>query len=96
MISLEFLYLDRRWSFGALLDFETYPVAFRQALETAAFDCAVVNEDVFSAAFNRDKTKTLLIVEPLYRTLRHSLNFLLIYCLLTFFGCKLGARPHKA
>ncbi len=73
---LELLYLDCRWSFGALLDFETDTIAFRKALITLAFDAAMVDKDIFSV-FSRDKSVTLLIVEPLYSTLRHFSDFLL-------------------
>ena len=33
-----------------------------------------MNEDVFAATFHRDESKTLLIVEPLYCTLRHDFS----------------------
>ncbi len=73
---LELLYFDCRWSFGALLDFETDTIAFLEAFETLTFDGAMMNKDIFSA-LNRDKSITLLIVEPLYCTLRHFSDFLL-------------------
>ena len=69
---LELLYFDRRWSFGALLDFKADTITFRKALKTLTFDGAMVNKDIFSAILNRDKSETLLIVEPLYSTLRHN------------------------
>jgi hypothetical protein len=70
-VQLELLYLDCRWSFGALLDFEADTISFLQAFEAGTLDGAMVNKDIFSA-FSRDKSVTLLIVEPLYSTLRHN------------------------
>jgi hypothetical protein len=67
---LDLLYLDCRWSFGALLDFETDTISFLEAFEARALNCAMVNKDVF-AVFSRDESVTLLVVEPLYRTFRH-------------------------
>ena len=68
---LELLYFDCRWSFGALLNFEADTIAFLQAFEAGTLDGAVVNKNIFSV-FNRDKSETLLIVEPLHSTLRHN------------------------
>ncbi len=69
---LEFFHPDRRRSLCALLDFEADSITFRQSLETFALYSAVMNEDVLAAAFDRDESETLLIVEPLYGTLRHN------------------------
>jgi hypothetical protein len=38
-----------------------------------------VNKDIFSATLYRNESVTLLIVEPLYSTLRHFSDFLLNY-----------------
>jgi hypothetical protein len=67
---LELLYFDCRWSFGALLNFEADTISFLEAFEAGTLDGAMVNKDIFSV-FNRNKSETLLIVEPLYSTLRH-------------------------
>ena len=75
-VQLELLYLDCRWSFGALLDFEADTITFRKALKTLTFDGAMMDKDIFSA-LNRNESVTLLIVEPLYRTLSHLFLFLL-------------------
>ncbi|SPF44048.1 hypothetical protein SBDP1_480031 [Syntrophobacter sp. SbD1] len=77
---LELLYPDRRWSFGALLNFETYTIAFLQAFEAGGFNGAMVNKNIFSATLNRDKSEALLIVEPLHSTLRHSFSNPSILC----------------
>lgn len=69
---LELLYFDRRWSFCALFNFEADKIAFLETLKTGTLDGAMVNKDIFSATLNRDKSETLLIVEPLYSTLRHN------------------------
>jgi hypothetical protein len=82
---LELLYFDSRWSFGALLNFEGDAITFRKALKTLAFDGAMVNKDIFAAILYRDKSVTLLIVEPLYSTLRHNSSnpfILLVWTLL--------------
>src|SRR5208283_6125324 len=45
----------------------------------------MVNKDIFAAILCRDKSVTLLIVEPLYSTLRHTLQilpYLLVWTLL--------------
>gem|GEM_PF-2305905 len=84
-VQLELLYLDCRWSFGALLDFEADTISFLQAFEAGTLDGAMVNKDIFSA-FSRDKSVTLLIVEPLYSTLRHNSShpfILLVWTLLS-------------
>jgi hypothetical protein len=73
---LELLYFDCRWSFGTLLNFEADTITFRKALKTLPLDGAMMNKDIFSA-LNRNKSVTLLIVEPLYSTLRHFSDFLL-------------------
>ena len=73
---LELLYFDCRWSFGALLNLEADTVAFRKAFKAGTLDAAMVNKDIFPV-FSRDKSVTLLIVEPLYSTLRHFSDFLL-------------------
>jgi hypothetical protein len=67
---LELPYFDCRWSFGALLNFEADTITFRKAFEAGSLDGAMVNKAIFSV-FSRDKAVTLLIVEPLYRTLPH-------------------------
>ncbi len=69
---LELLYFGCRWSFGALLNLEADTISFRKALKTFTFDGAMVNKDIFAAILYRNKSKTLLIVEPLYSTLRHN------------------------
>src|SRR5208282_5266061 len=68
---LELLNFDCRWSFGALLNFEADASTFRKALKTLTFDGTMVNKCIFSVV-RRDKSVTLLIVEPLYNTLRHN------------------------
>ncbi len=70
---LELFYLGRRWSFGALFNFEADTITFRKAPKTLTFDGAMVNKAIFSV-FSRDKSVTLLIVEPLYCTLRHNFS----------------------
>ena len=69
VIYLELLYLDCRRSFGALFNFKADTVTFLQAFEAGSFDGAMMNKDILSAIVNRDKSETLLIVEPLYCTL---------------------------
>lgn len=69
---LDLLYPDCRWSLGPLLNFKANAVAFLEAFKAVAFNGAMVNENVFSTAINRDKPETLLIVKPFYRTLLHS------------------------
>jgi hypothetical protein len=81
---LELLYLDCRWSFGALLNFEADTITFRKALKTLSLDGTMMDEDIFPA-LNRNKSVTLLIVEPLYCTLRHNSSnpfILLVWTLL--------------
>ena len=83
-VQLKLFYFCRRWSFGALLDFETDTISFRKAPKTLTLDGAMVNKAIFSV-FSRDKAITLLIVEPLYRTLRHNSSnpfILLVWTLL--------------
>jgi hypothetical protein len=49
-------------------------LAFFQALETVALDCAKMHEQI-RAAFLRDETKPFLVVKPLYGTvltIRHA------------------------
>jgi hypothetical protein len=82
---LELSYLDRRWSFGALFNFEADTISFGKALKTRTFDGAMVNKDIFAAIIYRDESETLLIVEPLYRTLRHNLSNPFISCLIEQF-----------
>jgi len=53
-----------------MLDFETDTVSFLKAPKAGALNSAMMNEDIL-AALDHDKSETLLIVEPLYRTLRH-------------------------
>lgn len=74
---LQLLHLDCRWSFCTLFNLEADEVTFLQAFETGALDCTVMNKDIFPTILNRDKSKTLLIIEPLYRTLCHFFEFLL-------------------
>jgi hypothetical protein len=69
---LELLYSYCRRSLGALFNFEADTITFRKALKTLTFDGAVVNKDIFAATLYRNKSETLLIVEPLYSTLRHN------------------------
>jgi len=73
---LEFLYFGCRWSFSALLNFKADTITFLQAFETLTLDGAMMHKDIFSA-LNRNKSVTLLIVEPLYSTLRHFSDSLL-------------------
>ncbi len=94
-VRLELLYLDCRWSFGALLDFETDKIAFLEAFEAGTLDGAMVNKDIFSATLNRDKPETLLIVEPLYRTLCHNSShpsILLVWTLLNASNINVKSR----
>src|SRR5208337_3144201 len=58
-------------------------ITFRKALKTLPFDGAMMNKDIFSA-LDRNKSVTLLIVEPLYCTLRHNSSnpFILLVCTL--------------
>jgi hypothetical protein len=88
---LELLHFGCRWSFGALLNFEADTISFRKALKTLTFDGTMVNEDIFSA-LDRDESETLLIVEPLYCTLRHFSDFLLNCVSCTFIS---GAKIVK-
>ncbi len=91
---LELLYFYCRWSFGPLLDFEADTITFLQTFEAGPLDGAMVNKNIFSV-FNRDKSETLLIVEPLHSTLRHnSLNpfILLVWTLLNICNINVKSR----
>ena len=74
---LKLLYFDCRWSLGTLFNFEADTITFGKALKTGTFDGTMVHKDIFAAILYRDESKTLLIVEPLYSTLRHFSDFLL-------------------
>jgi hypothetical protein len=55
---------------GAFHDVEAYRLAFLEAAESIALDCRVMNENILTA-LTADKTESLCIVEPLYRSLFH-------------------------
>src|SRR5208283_15867 len=78
---LELLHFDCSRSLGTLLNFEADTIAFLEAFEAGTFDGAMVNKHIFAAILYRDESETLLVVEPLYSTLRHnSSNPSILFC----------------
>ena len=63
--------VGRAGAFLALLDVEGYGLPFRQGLEAAALDRAVVDEDVFGAVRRCDEAKAFFVAEPLNCTCSH-------------------------
>jgi hypothetical protein len=60
--------LEAFFGFG---DFVFDAIAFLQRLEPFPSDAGEVDEDVLASSFLRDKTETLLIIEPLDNTVSH-------------------------
>jgi hypothetical protein len=55
---------------GAVGQIKLDPVALIQALETVALNGGIMHEHIAPTVL-RDKTKTLLVLEPLHSSLRH-------------------------
>ena len=79
-LSLERLNVRRLPALRALYHVELNRLTFLEALEAAAVDRRVVNEDVL-AILTADEAKTLGIVKPLYCSLFHVFLFLNYFCL---------------
>ncbi len=46
-------------------------LSFIEAIQSGAFDCTDVHEDILATVIWLDETKAFLAVEPLYDSLRH-------------------------
>ena len=57
---------------GAACRRKRNPLTFRQGLETRALDGGMMDKNVLSAIFRRDKAKSLGVVEPFYCTSCHN------------------------
>lgn len=64
--------LRRFGAFTALPGGVFHSLAFLEGLETFRDDVAVMDEQILSTIVRRDKTISLLIVEPFYRTACHN------------------------
>gem|GEM_PF-4388334 len=61
-------YVNSRWAFLAVLNFELNVLAFSQSFEAITLDCREVYEYIFAAVSRSNEAKTFRLVEPLNLT----------------------------
>src|ERR1041385_2853303 len=61
---------------GPVHHFEFHRITFAQGAESVRYDRGMMYEHVL-AAFLRDESEALRVIEPLHRTLRHCYNLML-------------------
>jgi len=67
---LNYAYIDCRWAFFTLLDFEGNPVAFIQRFKAAGIDSGKMNEHI-RTIFLLDKPVAFAAVKPFDYSIRH-------------------------
>jgi len=67
-------YVCGTWAFFALADLELDLLAFVESGVTCGFYLRMMDEQIFTAAVRRDKSKTLTCVKPFYFTCTHCIS----------------------